>query len=183
MRTVFLTIGPRGAGKSTFCREVVAHRPDVTLLQRDAILVEFFGSTMLSPYEGGHAWAMHVLFERLERALVPENATVILDTWNGLAGERRELVRVLRNLGADEVIGWYFVTPEETVVRQFLEREGETALAAWGARAESYCRRDFTFFHAQEVSTDQGFDEIIRIDPTQLWLFSPAYVLLPPPRS
>lgn len=59
MKTVMLTLGPRGAGKTTFCRKVVRARPEVAFVERDAVLVELFGSAALSPYTGWYAMGAH----------------------------------------------------------------------------------------------------------------------------
>ncbi len=178
MKKVILTIGPRGAGKSTLCQEVLARRSDVALIERDAILRELFGATMLSPYQGEHAYAAQVLFERVGILLQRENAILILDMWNGFAQERVMIAKLLRGLGADEIEGWHFVTSEDLVVRQFLAREQPTKLSR--RAVEEGCRRDYRLFHRQHVELSQGFDAITVIDPAQLALFSWADILLPP---
>ena len=47
MKTVILTVGPRGAGKSNFCNQIVQSHSEIVLVSRDAILIELFGSIYL----------------------------------------------------------------------------------------------------------------------------------------
>lgn len=54
MRRVALTVGPRGSGKSSFCKGFIRSHPSVSLVSRDEILIELFGSTSLNPYAGEH---------------------------------------------------------------------------------------------------------------------------------
>ena len=171
MKRVILTVGPRGSGKSTFCEKVIAIHPEVVLVSRDAILLEMFGSVELSPYAGDHYIGKMRMWEIAAEYLKREDITIILDCWNGFARERYEITTNLRKLGAEVIEAWYFVTPEETVIKWTLEREpvksGKWAETTRRMRADS-CHHDYQLFHSQPVKPDQGFNAIHRINPLRL---------------
>lgn len=162
MNTVILTIGPRGAGKTTFCKEIVKQRPDVVLVERDAILVELFGSASLSPYSGAHRAGYEILSGKVRKLLESGSATVLLDTWNGFPREREILTEHVRSLGAEFVMGWHFITSEYVTTRQFIERERSSGFQ--GFSTERNARADYQLYHRQPVTLDQGFDVILEID-------------------
>ncbi|MDB5194514.1 MAG: hypothetical protein JWN50_528 [Parcubacteria group bacterium] len=178
MRDVTLTIGPRGAGKTTFCERALALDPELVLVSRDAVLMEIFGQTSLNPYEGGHRIGLEKMWNLVEKHLEPENARILLDCWNGWALERSELTDKLREMGAERIIGWHFATSEETCIKWFLERERrneEEKIDKWWEQSRiASCRSDYRLFHSQAVTLEQGFDEIIRIDPD---ILGPEHVL------
>jgi predicted kinase len=182
MKTVILTAGPQGAGKSTYCEQVIKAHPDVQLLSRDKLLNELFGSAWLDPYSGGHYYAMEQLWQRIRTSLKQkaESFTLILDCWNGSPRERSLIVTKLREFGADEVVAWYFITPLEHCVRWFMDRECQDEDKKWGReQQEISCRYDFHLFHelATDLKQGLGFDCIKHINPTQLQLFPDIFPL------
>ena len=50
MRTVILTVGPRGSGKSTFCKKVIQLDPSIMMVSRDEIIKEHIGMTEIGWY-------------------------------------------------------------------------------------------------------------------------------------
>lgn len=173
MKTVFLTCGTRGAGKSTYCCKMLKNNPEICLVSRDSILIELFGQTELNPYEDGHHLTYKIMWERVGKELAGangENFQMILDCWNGYPKERQGIIRKLRDVGADRVVAWVFTTPLETVIRWFdkanrkkgsnrkrkLERETN----------EHRSRHDYELFNelAADIEKD-GFDEIVYINP------------------
>lgn len=170
MKTVVLTLGPRGAGKTTFCREVVRARPEVAFVERDAVLVELFGSATLSPYTGQHAKSAQEMMRRVGDILRQESASIVLDTWLEIPDHRRQFIAYLRTLGAERVVGWHFVTPEEDVVRQFLAREA-TPTSPWRYMNADAVLRECRRYREYPVALDQGFDRLVEINSMQRRLF------------
>jgi predicted kinase len=163
MKEAFLTIGPIGSGKSTFCNEVAKKEPGFVLVSRDAILIEMFGTVWLDSYTGGHFEAYERMWKEVEKHLATAGSlAVILDCWNGFARERRDIARRLRYLGAERVVGLYFTTPEDTCVTWRTAKEaGKT-----GLDKDAYMR-DYRLFHSQPINIQQGFDSIVNIDPSR----------------
>lgn len=175
MKEVFLTVGPRAAGKSSFCRQAIERDPSLGFVSRDDILVGIFGKTMLDPYSGGHGYAEEVLWKTVERSLgTAPDVRLLLDMWNGSSRERRDILRRLRELEVERVVAWYFVTPVERVEEWFWNKPG---IAKW---SEMYTRkgeglafyqddaprRDYELFHRLAAHIDEdGFDEVVRINP------------------
>lgn len=171
-REVFLTVGQRGAGKSTFCERVLEYDSEVVLISRDEVIDELFGLGFLCP-KGGTRYAIDVMVQRVSE-LFESRGTVrlILDAWNGTSEERRHILKLLRRLGADKVYAWYFVTPIDLVARwfwlkpgivRFSERSGSDDCVAYDDDAPY---NDNIVFHSSAGNIDlDGFDSVVRIDP------------------
>ncbi len=182
MKTVILTVGPQGSGKSTYCDKVATIHPDIILLSRDKLLNEMFGDTWLDPYCGGHYVVMERLFEILSETLgtnTPQT-TILLDCWNGSERERHQLLKKLRDLGAEKIIGWYFVTPLATTIQWFLRRECSTNSSDWEKESKEHmCRHNYQLFHefASDVRNRKEFDIVRTINPLQRLLFPDTFAL------
>lgn len=50
MKTVFLTSGPRGAGKTTYVSLVKKVNPEVLVVDRDDLYIREFGATSFNAY-------------------------------------------------------------------------------------------------------------------------------------
>lgn len=190
MRKVVLTTGPQGSGKTTFCKEIIAHRPEIVLVERDAILIELFGTTHLDPYCGGHKIGEDVMWKKVAEVLSTEDDRImILDHWAGYPRERSWAIRRLRDLGADSVDLWYFVTSEEVCLRQheareisIREKESGKPLSDWDIGSLRRCgKSNFRLFHSlpiEEYPGSAGFDSIKMINPCQLTFIPYADLLL-----
>lgn len=182
MRKAILTAGPQGAGKTMFCKEVVRHRPEIILIERDAILMELFGPR-LDPYSGGHIIGEDAMWERVKMMLAGSaDITMILDAWYGYPDGRSGAAKRLRSFGADCVNMWYFVTPEEVCLRQYGARELADK-EDWLRRANlECCRRNFRAYHSMPIedASFRGscFDIIKMINPRQMTFIPYADLLL-----
>jgi len=171
VKRVIMTIGPQYAGKSTLCAKVIAARPNIVLVSRDAILIELFGTVWLNTYTGGHHVAWSKVWEAIEEHLKRPDVTVLLDAWNGGRHERHGILSKLRILGAARVDGWYFVTPLGTCTEWSLLRDppGEGSTEQWTTmriknRISEY-RQCYETYHDQGIEAEPGFDSIIKINP------------------
>jgi predicted kinase len=174
---VYLLVGPRAAGKTTWASAALKEKPDLLLISRDAILVELFGSEHTDPYSGAGQYVMQTLFDRLREKLTEGTAsTIVLDCWTGSSDERQPLVRKLRSYGAVKVIALLFTTPLACVEQWFwkkpgigrlkdIRNPGGYKLAFFGEDAP---RNDFQLFH-ELITTihDDGFDQVIQINPLE----------------
>lgn len=182
MRKAILVTGPQGAGKSTFCKEITKCRPDVVLIERDAIFIEIFGDKYLDPYSGAHYYGPKVMWERVaEKLKTNENIDLLLDTWCGHPGERSWAGKNLRSLGADQVDLWCFVTPEDVCVKQYEIREGPKWSSGIREINLECCRKNFRTWHRMplELNMEESvFDNIRMINPLQLTFIPYCYLLL-----
>lgn len=170
MREAIVTVGPQGAGKSTFCEKIVALYPKIKLVSRDAILLELFGSVYLNPYTGGHQLAFEKMWELVAEHLQQEDLVLILDCWNDDARGRRDITRKLRYLGAETVNAWYFITPEETCIDWVMAKLAAIAKKekiTFDSERESYVDY-YRGYHRQPVRLIQGFDAIIKVNPLEM---------------
>jgi predicted kinase len=170
MKTVFLTSGPRGAGKSSYCKQVAERHPCVEIISRDEILTSLFGSTELNPYEGGHEYARKIFLEKVQTRLSSQkDSLILLDYWNGFPEVRKEIIKQLRKYGAERIIAWYFVTPLGICERWYMQKD-ERRNEGWikDMRLHNY-RKDFHLYHKLAANiTDDGFDAVVEINPCQL---------------
>jgi len=160
VRTVFLTIGPQGAGKSTFCKKAVTQHPSIIWISRDEILTRLFGTVWLNPYTGGHQLAFECMWRIVQKHLRKPDAVLLLDCWNGFGSDRALICRELRLRGAECIIGLHFVISEKACVKWRALKELDTK----GISADEYAH-DYRLFQAQPIEVEQGFDSIIRIQP------------------
>lgn len=174
MREVILTVGPRASGKSEFCRRATQVDPSITLISRDALLIELFGTTSLNPYTGGHYLAEERMWKEVEERLKHDRIRLILDAWNGSSRERLTITRRFRDLGADRIKAWYFVTQPEYVDQWFWQKPGIARMSEMRTRQgqkltyydDGAPRRDYELFHRLALGIDfDGFDELTKIDP------------------
>ena len=164
MKTVVLTSGPRGAGKSTFVDAYASRGLDVLVLSRDKLLVDLFGTTTLDSYSGGHRVASELFLEQVGEALnARDDAKLIVDYWNGFSHERRSLIRNYTRLGAEKVVCWKFLTPKEVCVDWFMKKEDS---AGYTTRM---VKKDYDLYHkeSRNILAD-GFDQVRYVNPLQL---------------
>ena len=173
VKTVFLTSGTRGAGKSTYCSKIIKNNSEISLISRDEILIELFGQTELDSYGDGHYYAYEIMWERVNKQLKSvgvngKDFQMILDCWNGFPEERQRIIRKLREAGADRVVIWVFTTPLETIIRWFDEKNRNKDEDREFERKinKSRSRHDYELFNelAANIKKD-GFDEVVYINP------------------
>lgn len=171
--TVYLLVGQRGSGKSHLADQILKKQPAVSLISRDMILVELFGSTSLSPYSNAHGEALYIMFEQLQKVLQDKTSTIILDCWTGHSQERQRLIEKLKSFGVTRIIALYFKTPLELVNEWFwlkpniakiteMKEKQDQGFSFFSVQAPA---RDYELFHmyAENISHD-GFDEVIIIE-------------------
>jgi hypothetical protein len=175
-KTVFLTVGPRGAGKSHYCKNVLVQNCGMVFVSRDEIMMQRYG-TVHTPYGAGHPEALETVRALLHQHLSGDaGRDIVLDVWNGTSKERKELIAVSRSYGAEEVIALYFVTPVEYVERWFWLKPGVAKASEWKMRQGQECvffskdapRNDYELFHewATDIDSD-GFDRVLIVNPLQ----------------
>lgn len=174
MKTAILTVGPRWSGKSTFCNQIIHSHTEIVLVSRDAILIELFGSIYLSAYSSGHLVALKKMWEITAEHMQRSKMLMILDCWNGFAKERNTITEKLRSVGAERIIAWYFITPEDVCLKWFMgeiKNEIKGKNPKWiklhkETKQESYIH-DYRLYHSQPVDSTQGFDFIKKINPLE----------------
>ncbi len=171
MRRAILTIGPQYVGKSTFCGRVLTARTDVTYVSRDDILNRLYGTVWLDSYSGGHHAALEEMWQEVAAHLNSASAadkTLILDAWNGPRNERAAMVGKLRQLGADCVDGWHFVTPLKMCIAWSFEKNPIEIKNKWSElrrdmRIESYSNIHRTFC-GWDIAKEGVFDTVRRLN-------------------
>jgi predicted kinase len=166
LKTVFLTIGPRGAGKSTFCKKMMEAFPQITCISRDQIMLEMYGTIYGGIYTSEFYYAIKKMFERVAEHLCKQKQPLILDYWNGSTEERERTIQKLRKLGSERIIGLYFTTPENICLSWLTSRckkEVKKKILITEP-SEHALRKDYQLFHSDPIDPSLGFDYIIKID-------------------
>ena len=174
---VYLLVGQQGAGKSEYAKRLIEQQPDLSFVSRDEILMKEFGTVFLDSYSGGHEYAYEIMYRALRDALsAKQGIRMLLDTWTGDKDDRNHLIARLREYGADHVVALYFITPLPLVESWFWKKPGVAKISEMRAHrgegltffSEDGPRRDYETFHmfAKEIDSN-GFDEVIRIDPSK----------------
>lgn len=175
---VYLLVGPRGSGKTSYIARLMERDPDLKTVSRDDILVEACGTTSPDSYSGAHIFALEEGLNRLKEIIKsgPKTKT-IYDHWTGTNGERWRLIRHLRDAGATRIIALYFLTPVEYVKQWFwqkpgiapfskmreIQEQGEKGFAFYPNDAPE---QDHALFHEYAAGIDSdGFDQVIRVNP------------------
>lgn len=172
MKTVILTSGPRGAGKTTYIQKVKRRHPEISIVSRDKLALKLLGRTAFDPYTFEREYIAEKLWEELETKL-KKHQFLILDLWNGYSEERKDIIKKLREKGVETIICWYFITPLDIVMQQGINKP----LRERGGITPDSLRSNFLFFHKQAQSLkEDGFDKIISIDPHQLMFKTFAYI-------
>lgn len=163
MKIVYMTSGPRGSGKSAYCKRVKALDPKLKLIIRDEILVELYGSTSLDSYSGGHYYAQEIIFSMIKKLLSARSKmNIVLDFWNGFPQERVAMIKRLKQLGADRVFCWKFQVEVDTCVKWFFQKPDSKGYSKDGIR------RDHALYYEMAAEIEQdGFDKVVKIDPLQ----------------
>jgi AAA domain len=179
-KVIYLTVGPRGAGKSEYCDRFLRARKDFLLISRDKILMSMSGSVHTSPYEGGSEAAEHSMRQQILMALGREEpVNILLDAWTGYRSERERLIRDFRQWGTDEIVALFFVTTVKYVSQWFWMKPGIAKSgdrSRWNEKGVVYFgedspARDFELFHQHAANiTEEGFDRVIFVNPLQLEL-------------
>lgn len=173
---VYVLIGQRAAGKSTYAKKLKAKQPGLQLINRDDVLMQKFGRIDCDHYSGNLEWGEDETWRQVKKVLsVDQGVKLVLDHWFWTSHDRRKMIERLQELGATKVIALYFRTPVETVSQWFwlkpkiakvseMRRIGTDQ--GYTFYLEDSPMDDHVNFHrlAESISTD-GFDSVVEINP------------------
>jgi len=173
---VFVLVGQRASGKSTYARKLVERQPELQLISRDDILVKAFGKIDCDHYCGNLEWGEDEAWRLVKVALSADrDFMLILDHWTWTSLDRKKMIKTLRDLGATAVTALYFKTPAETVSQWFwlkpkIAKSSEMKRIGFDQGFTFYMEdapiKDHTNFHRHaETIANDGFDSVLEIDP------------------
>lgn len=181
MKRVILTVGPQGAGKSTYCSRVLAAHSDILLVSRDDICIQYYGSPFINPYTGGHHHVRALMWERAKELLERDSVTLLLDAFTISSAERSEMVQTLVLYGADKVEALQFMTPPAVCSKWYFNRHVTEAdrqrknFETWRARELDSYAKIFQKYYERNTSMGQGFYRVYGINPMQGELFADVF--------
>jgi predicted kinase len=173
MKTVLITSGPRGGGKTTYVEAFKGMHPHIPVVSRDKICLELLGSVVFDPYTGECEYVYEKMFGKLRQFLDGGDSgeIIILDCWNGSSGGRKELIRKAKDFGAHRVYCLQFFLPLDICIKWFMQKEHKFG------HSESSVKHDYNLYYktAQNIEED-GFDSIFPINPCQLRFENVPYI-------
>lgn len=173
---IFVLVGQRASGKSTYATKLVGRQPELQLISRDELLLKEFGKIDCDHYCGNLEWGEDETWRLLKEALSADtDIKLILDHWTWTSLDRKKMIEALRDLGATAVTALYFKTPAETVSQWFwlkpkIAKSSEMKRIGFDQGYTFYMEdapiRDHVNFHrlAETIESD-GFDSVLEIDP------------------
>jgi predicted kinase len=164
MKTVILTSGPRGSGKTTYVNSIRKENPEVIVISRDEILLELYGTIYLKRYweKGSHIFVWNRIREILESLSEKSSYKVILDYWNKTFEDREQIINKLRDLGAERIICWKFVVSLDACLSLFSQKDDICGSEKYFSKKNFY-----DFYRDMEEINNNGFDFVETIDPFQ----------------
>lgn len=123
MKRVILTVGMRGAGKTTFCNNVKQQHPNVGLISWDRWYKENFPDWGFDAYSGEGYVATQLLWDHIADVLTAHRQPLIIDRWLPTPERRQAAIIKLCRMGVEFVTCWHFVTPPDLCHKRFAERE------------------------------------------------------------
>jgi hypothetical protein len=185
MARILLTIGPQGAGKSTFCKSVMECGVDgVAYASRDAYLEYLYGKLARDPYAGVFAEGMKRFYVHVAK-LAEDNRVVLVESFapnQGILTDLKTGVGLRWNYPDYRSLEWealWFVTPNDQCAKWFVERAHTVDCSETNKSFTYSCKR-----HDNErfrITTDniieRNFDTVWTIDPRQLTLFPHSEIL------
>lgn len=166
MKNIILTSGPKGAGKSTYSKKFIERYPETQYISRDDLLMELFNKTTTNPDTSESTYAHMKLLGRIKEKLdeQTEGLELIVDYWNGYPHERKKLIKEFKELGANQVICWKFITPNSIAADWFFKKEDSYGYL------DGYLA-DYKLYHKKSQNIEsEGFDKVVYINPAQLVL-------------
>ena len=163
--TVYLLVGQRASGKSSYAKRLIESQPELSLVSRDEILVRLFGSTDTNPYTGEQYIAESVMDRLLRLKLSTQtDLRLILDAWTGDSRSRRLLIEKLKQYGAARIVALYFTTSVERVNMWFWQKPRIAKMEEMGKRREEGLvffskdapANDYEVFHKLASKIDCG---------------------------
>jgi len=81
MKTIILTSGPVGGGKSTYVEMVQKQHPEINVISRDKIMLSLLGKEYFDGYSGEGYYVMEYMFEQVKNTLADFKSRVNTKNW------------------------------------------------------------------------------------------------------
>jgi len=185
MARILLTIGPQGAGKSTFCKSVMeCGLEGVAYASRDAYLEYLYGKLAWDPYAGVFAEGMKKFYYHVVE-LARDNRVVLVESYapnQGIMSDLKSGVGLAWNYPNHRCLDWealWFVTPNDQCAKWFVERAHTADCSDVNKKCTyryKYCD-SVRFRLVTDPIIERNFDTVWAIDPRQLTLFPYSEIL------
>lgn len=177
MTRVLVTVGPQGAGKSTFCRSILSLGiKGLAYASRDDFLVGRYGKAAWDPYSGAMYEGMSYFWEHTAQ-LIGKNNVVLLECFCPTLSHFHDML-----CSISEYVDWtnvtvqyealYFVTPDYLCAEWYAKRTcDEKGTEASREASRLHAKSGSGLFHDRIRDFARYFDVVREVDPRQLTLF------------
>jgi hypothetical protein len=183
MTRILMTIGPQGAGKSTFCESIMSDNIDgVAYASRDRFLVGRYGKAAWDPYSGAMHYGMKEFYRHVAH-LASKNRIVLLECF---CADQRHFSDLrsgifLETNCSDTTLDYealWFTTPDHLCAQWYVKREIKyeqtTQQQSQSLSSALYASKIFRIRANRLV---ENFVTVWHIDPRQLTLFPHSEIL------
>jgi len=178
-----MTIGPQGAGKSTFCESLMSDNIDgVAYANRDRFLVGRYGDAAWDPYSGAMHYGMKEFWKHVAH-LASQNRIVLLESFcpNQSHFSDLQCSISLETNWSDITLEYqalWFTTPDHVCAEWYVKRELKAEQTAQQRKwSLSSARNASEIFRTSTREMIQNFETVWHIDPRQLTLFPYSEIL------
>jgi hypothetical protein len=185
MTRIIITVGPQGAGKTTFCTSLMAgaNTERVSLFSRDNFLEGLFGKDAWNPYLGLYVPGMEEFWRAVAKDIQAKDV-VLVDSFFPAPRFLEDMKKQLRvELGDSYPLKFealWFTTPDSLSAKQYVQRTrlpGDHMYDFWLNKALQQARQ----FWATAIHLKDLIPTLWEIDPRQ-GILGPASSRLALPR-
>lgn len=161
MIKAYVTSGPIGAGKTTYCHRLLEANPHVGYIEFDQLAASLPHITGL-PYGVGYEELEKIMLEEIQELLKGKKTyTIIVDRLNFSRSTRKELMDKLYEFGAKKVHCLLFTTDVDTCIRWFNRKVNKNE---YNLTEDKHRRHHNRFLDEARDIDLEGFTSVKRID-------------------